>query len=197
MKENAINKLFSIALTITFIASCVVVVVAQQKPVGRRTVAKSNDVLGWQETRWGMKKADIKRVLARYVAADDETKATTEPRLICDKLCALTRYQVANESFFVEFGFDGTTNGLNSVNLQALNAKYPQSLFEELEKLLTMKYGAFTYTENKSVGSLVDTSHHWSFRSTTIELRHRSTRDSTSITEIHFRPAGSSEATKL
>lgn len=155
------------------------------------------DVLGWQDTKWGMTKVDIKRVFARYNVSKDR-QADDEPRLICETLCALLNFKIANEAFMVTFEFDGRTNGLSEVSLDNINAKYRESFVNELEKLLILKYGASDHVEDGTVGSLMDLSRYWGFKTTEIRLRHRHTlRDSTSMTQISFKPSRSSEMNKL
>lgn len=120
---------------------------AQQKK--SRTVTKQainntqKDVLGWQGTLWGMTKADIKKIFSKYVSSQTNQSAVNnkETRLVCDNLCALSDYKIADELFFVSFKFDDKTKGLNEVSINNINAKMPAQLFEELEKLLTFKYG--------------------------------------------------------
>lgn len=192
-------------LSFLVIALCSTIALTQQKK--SRTVTKQatnntqKDVLGWQEARWGMTKADIKKIFSKYVSSQTSQSAVInkETRLVCDNLCALIDYKIADELFLVSFKFDDKTKRLSEVSIENSGARRPTQLFDELQKLLTFKYGVFKHSSDGSLGSLVDHSLLWSFPSTIIELKQRYLkRDSTSsYTQIFFKPARLSDANKL
>ena len=202
MLKNLCVKLSYISLLFSVIALSSTLALAQQTTTAtvtkQLTNSTPNDVLGWQDSRWGMSKSDIQKVFPN-------TTNTQSPKVVCgdpyaDNSCVSKNFKLADESFTVLMTIDNT-KGLKQITIVLDQIDSPKTrlmLFEKVEELLTQKYGTVKYQKDNNILDLMIRTRQWVFPSTIIELQYNYVgKHSISLLTITYKPASESDANKL
>lgn len=202
MLKNLCVKFSTISGSFLVVALCSMLALAQQTTSATVTKQLSNstpnDVLGWQESRWGMTKSDIQKTFS-------DNANTLSAQIICGdpyakNVCGVRNFKLADESFTVLMSIDNT-KGLKQIIIALDQIDSPKArlmLFEKIEELLTQKYGTIKFQKDNNVLDLIVRTRQWVFPSTIIELQYSYVgRLSTSLLTITYKPASESDANKL
>jgi hypothetical protein len=135
------------------------------------------DVLGWQETRWGMTQDELFKLFSDSIVKRSQRNFYLKPGGSSERYgyvdYVIPEMKVAGDVFEVSFVMDIKTYQLIEVDLSLKDYKKAAStqsiVFDKLEELLTQKYGPPTY-KNESITSVVNRVRHWAFHTTTIKL---------------------------
>jgi hypothetical protein len=92
---------------------------------------------GWQSTRWGMTKNDVRRVLARFSPGPCLTVSADSDAKVC-----IERYLLEKRSYFVTLHFDSQTNGLYMVTVNS--GIEPDEFSNLVVSGLNLRYGNST-----------------------------------------------------
>jgi hypothetical protein len=116
-----------------------------------------DDLKGWQNTRWGMSREELKNAIG------DKLKKDNKGWLY------MTNYQIGKFTFYVEFSFPKDRDYLTFVGVSpdpSCKIQDCDNVFLFLKKALISKYGPPINIENSHSGL----THTWIFTSTTIKL---------------------------
>ncbi|HEU0144469.1 MAG TPA: hypothetical protein VFQ47_06770, partial [Nitrososphaera sp.] len=158
--------------------------------------SKQNDVLGWQDARWGMTEADIVRTFGsslKKLPKRDLYKNAYVDYVIPD-------LKLNRENFTVHLQMDAKTNRLVQIliRLDQMESDSPRNdAFLGLEELLSQKYGTPSYKKDE-MEYLILRTRQWTFSTTIIELSYSYVKSiSSSTLTIRYFPASASDANKL
>ncbi len=136
--------------------------------------SQQKDVLGWQDTRWGMSNEDIERVFG------SKLKKLPKPEkfLAWHADCVIPEFELEGEKFTVFFQIDNATNKLSQIliRLDEQKSRIPREvIFNRLESMLVREYGPLMDRGEDRRSSVIDfscveLSRKWRFPTTTIEL---------------------------
>jgi hypothetical protein len=136
--------------------------------------SQERDVLGWQDTRWGMSNEDIERVYG------SKLKKLPKPEkfLAWHADHVIPEFELESEKFTVFFQIDNATNKLSQVliRLNEQKSQIPrEEIFSRLESMLVREYGSPLDKRDDRRSSVIDfsfveLSSKWRFPTTTIEL---------------------------
>jgi hypothetical protein len=161
--------------------------VGASAPHDHPTSAPPQDVLGWQEARWGMTAADLRRTFGEALQQRPRRAGETTTGVEY----VLPQVLLHDASFTVHFHMDTSTHHLTTIVLQWNHtAEGPprQASFVRLATVLSHQYGAPTaHHEAFKFESLVR-SRTWTFPTTNIALQNSSNRLSNALT-LTYRPA--------
>lgn len=146
--------------------------------------AVPNDVLGYGKTKWSMTEQEVyKAELPNIIKLKKPIKFKRYYSSM-----AIKNIRIASQNFEALYLFNSLDGEFSQVNLTGLENKNPlinKNTFNNLEKLLTQKYGEPTYKdENKLVS--------WAFPSTTIELSHMYIPDIMTNIIVVYKPSSTS-----
>jgi hypothetical protein len=174
------------ALCGLLLALCLVSVGASA-PHDHPPSAPPQDVLGWEEARWGMTAADLLRTFGE--ALQQRPRRAGETTTVVEYV--LPQVRLHDASFSVQLQMDAGTHRLTTIvlRLTPTEDRVPSdAAFFSLATVLRQQYGAPTaHHEAFKFESLVR-SRTWTFPTTIIELRYARSRLSNALT-LTYRPA--------
>jgi len=136
--------------------------------------AQQQDVLGWENSRWGMSETNLVTTFGSRLTKLPEPKSFLD--LHTNNVATLG---LAGEPFTVFFQMDNRMNTLSQVlvRLNEMESHVPlEELFNKLDSPLTRQYGSATLRSDerdfKSTIKSVYLSHTWKFPTTTVELHY-------------------------
>ena len=134
--------------------------------------AQQRDVLGWENSRWGMSETNLVNTFGSRLTKLPEPKSFLN--LDTNHVATL---ELAGEPFTVFFQMNKRTNTLSQVlvRLNEMESRLPrEELFNKLDSQLTRQYGSATSRSNErnfiSTIKSVYLSRTWKFPTTTLEL---------------------------
>jgi hypothetical protein len=134
--------------------------------------AQQQDVLGWENSRWGMSETNLVTTFGSRLTKLPEPKSFLD--LHTNHVATL---KLAGEPFTVFFQMDNRTNSLSQVllRLNEMESRVPrEELFNKLDSQFTRQYGSRTSRSDerdfKSTIKSVYLSRTWKFPTTTVEL---------------------------
>jgi len=133
--------------------------------------SQKRDILGWENTCWGMKEEDIIRVFGSKLQKLSERKEYTQAGGYVDYV--IPKYEKGD--FSVLFLMNNKTRLLSEVyikyNKENSNISF-ETQFRRLKVLLDQKYGTASYNKDEKDDSSIYLFSKWEFETTTIELSH-------------------------
>ena len=135
--------------------------------------AQQKDVLGWEDSRWGMSERNL------ITAFGSRLTKLSEPMSFLDLHAdyIVAALEIQGQRFTVFFQMDNRTNRLSQVlvRLNEMEARLPrEELFSKLDSQLTQQYGPATSRSDerdfKSTIKSVCLNRTWKFSTTTVEL---------------------------
>lgn len=145
---------------------------------------ETNDALGWQEARWGMSekelqdtfKSDLKKLDKRQTYFDGENYADYK----------IPDYEIEGRKYSVFFLMGKESAKLERVVVTLEKASDEKKLFDELESLLTLKYGEVSYMNNDVDSNIISFERQWILPTTTVRLGYLTSPYVTSLTIQYF-----------
>jgi hypothetical protein len=136
--------------------------------------AVPQDVLGWQDTTWGMSSDQIVSLFGESLQKLD--KRMDYEGAYVDYI--IPKYELVDSTFTVRFQMAEAADSLQQIFIMLDDTKLPENfLYDELESLLTRRYGqAPTYSDDSADGSIFSRNREWVFPTTTIGLLYFYTR---------------------
>jgi len=136
--------------------------------------AQKQDLLGWENSRWGMSETDLVATLGSRL------RKLPEPQSFLDLHANhVATFELAGEPFTVFFQMNNRTNTLSQVlvRLNEMESRLPrEELFNKLDSQLMRQYGSATLRSDerdfKSTIKSVYLTHTWKFQTTTVELHY-------------------------
>ena len=148
----------------------VLLILLWKLPAIAQTQSMPQDVLGWQETKWGMSEGEIFKAFRSSLKPLPKNKA---PQGNFMEHC-IPDYMIEGINFTVLFKMDDRTKGLNEVMIShAEMPSLPNNIgFDRIASLLARKYGQPSQEKNQKEGGIEKRSAEWIFPTTTITLSH-------------------------
>lgn len=163
---------------------------------------KPKDLLGWQDTRWGMTDQELLALPLPFETSPKRNhllKPGGEERYAYS-VRYLPNYELAGGKFKVEFFMDIKTDRLVSVYFSpsehADNVQIINLFFERLDASLTQKYGPPSYKNDASVGGALKRTRQWAFPTSLIELNFQAATYYNAL-GLEYKPSKGSDANKL
>jgi hypothetical protein len=159
--------------------------------------AAGNDVLGWQQSWWGMTTNEI--VEAFGSALKRPQKSETYSGKYVEYL--IPNYRVDGNSYTVVFQMHNWNRRLAQILITS-NEEFSKDspstdVFNRLEALLSKKYGPVRYKRDDDVLDYINRKRTWVFPTTSIDLDYSFSQGIENTLTIRYYPTASSDANKL
>jgi hypothetical protein len=128
----------------------------------------SRDVVGWREATWGMTSEQLVGLFGKELQKLDERLHYGGAYVDY----VIPNYELVGSRFTVRFQMAEAADSLQQIFIALDDTNLAQTfLYDELESLLTRRYGQGpTYSNDSAAGSIVSRSREWVFPTTTVAL---------------------------
>lgn len=149
-----------------------------------RAVEPGPDVIGWRQAQWGMTEEEVIAAFQGEAKAQKEARHLGGTEKLPDSWTMYSNVQIDSVSistgtFRAEFFFDRISKKLIEVMLSSRTDDHPNlsTLYDDLEKMLTEKYGTPTYNNTtvspkNPIAKTVTKVNSWKLTKTLIELKY-------------------------
>lgn len=159
--------------------------------------AQSEDVPGWQDARWGMKETEL---VERFGA---QLTKLAKPDQFKDAFVnyVITPYEIESGKYTVHFQMNKESLELDQIliRLNQMESAVPNDIyFNQLDSLLTRKYGTPKWKNDNKAQSSYNLSRQWVFPTTCINLEYSwSHLTNFNLLTLRYYPTKKSTLTKV